>query len=54
MAEGARQEAQNLLEIVRKGIDPKALNDAGLNQAEIQKQKNTHLEFGAYVHFFFD
>lgn len=52
--EGARQEAQNYLELVRKGVDPRALKEDRLKKAENQKQTETLLEFSAYTNFFFD
>lgn len=52
--EGARHEAQNYLELVRKGVDPKAAQEERRKETESQKQRESALEFRAYASFFLD
>lgn len=53
-ADGARQQAQNLFELVRKGLDPKALKEEQRTKTENQMRTESLLEFGAYANFFLE
>ena len=51
-ADGARQHALDLRELVRKGVDPKILKEEKRREAENQRLQANHLEFETYAKFF--
>lgn len=51
-ADGARQHALDLRELVRKGMDPKILKEEQRREAEIQRRQANQLEFETYAKLF--